>query len=208
MVETVQEGKVLANLQSDDVNVDVENRDKTNDMIKAIINDAWIYKHGIIPESLKPPRNTMFKDGELCVLYWVPQKLLQKKKDILLEYKICMNSSTKEEENDAHKIYQGLNGGNDFKHREVYKILARELLWANQRDDGLNHAVNIPRNVARRTSDSSSLGNSVGSNDQSEVLDGPPILQSKGPNSDLDGSLYEGRSMPISQKLYRKNLVS
>ncbi|KAF6157812.1 hypothetical protein GIB67_038280, partial [Kingdonia uniflora] len=39
------------------------------------------------------------------------------------------NSSGKIEEdreNDAHKIYKGLNGGNDFKHREAYKILARE----------------------------------------------------------------------------------
>ncbi|KAF6165662.1 hypothetical protein GIB67_012559 [Kingdonia uniflora] len=31
-----------------------------------------------------------------------------------------------DQENDAHKIYQGMNGGNDFKHREAYKILARE----------------------------------------------------------------------------------
>ncbi|KAF6164038.1 hypothetical protein GIB67_028742 [Kingdonia uniflora] len=59
-------------------------------------------------------------------------------------------------ENDAHKIYQGLNGGNDFKYREAYKILVRRLRWANLRDDGLNHAGNIPRNVARRTSDNSS----------------------------------------------------
>ncbi|KAF6143704.1 hypothetical protein GIB67_021714 [Kingdonia uniflora] len=29
-------------------------------------------------------------------------------------------------ENDVHKIYQCLNGGDDFKHREAYKILARE----------------------------------------------------------------------------------
>ncbi|KAF6143390.1 hypothetical protein GIB67_001334 [Kingdonia uniflora] len=29
-------------------------------------------------------------------------------------------------ENDAHKIYQGLNGGKDFKHRKTYKILGRE----------------------------------------------------------------------------------
>ncbi|KAF6141244.1 hypothetical protein GIB67_024328, partial [Kingdonia uniflora] len=39
------------------------------------------------------------------------------------------NSSGKTEEdreNDAHKIYKGLNGGNDFKHREAYKILMRE----------------------------------------------------------------------------------
>ncbi|KAF6164525.1 hypothetical protein GIB67_025351 [Kingdonia uniflora] len=39
------------------------------------------------------------------------------------------NSSRKTEEdreNDAHKIYKGLNGGNDFKHREAYTILARE----------------------------------------------------------------------------------
>ncbi|KAF6148134.1 hypothetical protein GIB67_011909 [Kingdonia uniflora] len=73
------------------------------------------------------------------------------------------NSSGKIEEdleNDAHKIYEGLNGGNDFKHREAYKILARESRWANLRVDGLNHAGNIPRNIARRTSDNSSLGNS------------------------------------------------
>ncbi|KAF6134090.1 hypothetical protein GIB67_035644, partial [Kingdonia uniflora] len=79
-----------------------------------------------------------------------------------------------QKENDAHKIYKGLNGGNDFKHRKAYKILARELRWANLRDDGLNHAVNIPRNVARRTSDNSSPGNSVGSNNLSEDPDGPP----------------------------------
>ncbi|KAF6174750.1 hypothetical protein GIB67_031274, partial [Kingdonia uniflora] len=76
-----------------------------------------------------------------------------------------------QKENDAHKIYKGLNGGNDFKHREAYKILALEPRWANLRDDGLNHAVNIPRNVARRTSDNSSLGNSVGSNNLSEDPD-------------------------------------
>ncbi|KAF6164196.1 hypothetical protein GIB67_010166 [Kingdonia uniflora] len=58
--------------------------------------------------------------------------------------------------NDAHKIYKGLNDGNDFKHHEAYKILAREPRWDNLRDDGLNHAVNIPKNVAMRTSDNSS----------------------------------------------------
>ncbi|KAF6176147.1 hypothetical protein GIB67_023438 [Kingdonia uniflora] len=39
------------------------------------------------------------------------------------------NSSRKTEEdreNDAHKIYKGLNGGNGFKHCEAYKILAGE----------------------------------------------------------------------------------
>ncbi|KAF6166633.1 hypothetical protein GIB67_005495 [Kingdonia uniflora] len=121
------------------------------------------------------------------------------------------NSSGKTEEhreNDAHKIYKSLNGGNDFKHREAYKILAREPRWANLRDDGLNHAVNIPRNVARRISDNSSPGNSVGSNNLSEDPDGPPTPQSAGLNSDLDGSLYEGGSRPIGQKLYRKNIAS
>ncbi|KAF6151305.1 hypothetical protein GIB67_037142, partial [Kingdonia uniflora] len=121
------------------------------------------------------------------------------------------NSSGKTEEdreNDAHIIYQGLNGGNDFKHCEAYKILAREPRWANLRDDGLNHAGNIPRNVARRASDNFSPGNSVGSNNLSEDPDGPPTPQSTGPNSDLDGSLYEGGSRPIDQKLYRKNLAT
>ncbi|KAF6149503.1 hypothetical protein GIB67_003651 [Kingdonia uniflora] len=119
------------------------------------------------------------------------------------------NSSGKieDQENDAHKIYRGLNGGNDFKHREAYKILAREPRWANLRDDGLNHAVNIPRNVARRTSDNSFPGNSVGSNNLSEDPDGSPTPQSVGPNSDLDGSLYEGGSRPIGQKLYKKNFL-
>ncbi|KAF6144465.1 hypothetical protein GIB67_024692 [Kingdonia uniflora] len=111
-------------------------------------------------------------------------------------------------ENDAHKIYKGLNGGNDFKHREVYKILAREPRWGKLRDDGLNHAVNIPRNVAKRTSDYSSSGNSVGSNNLSEDPDGPPTPQSASPNSDLDGSLYKGGSRPIGQKLHRKNIAS
>ncbi|KAF6172058.1 hypothetical protein GIB67_029476 [Kingdonia uniflora] len=113
-----------------------------------------------------------------------------------------------QKENDAHKIYKGLNGGNDFKHREAYKILAREPRWANLRDDGLNHAVTIPRNVARRTSDNSSQGNSVGSNNLSEDADSPPTSQSVGPNSDLDGSLYEGGSRPIGQKLHGKNILS
>ncbi|KAF6160118.1 hypothetical protein GIB67_018898 [Kingdonia uniflora] len=111
-------------------------------------------------------------------------------------------------ENDAHKIYKGLNGGNDFKHRKAYKILTREPRWANLRDDGLNHAVNIPRNVARRTSDNSSPGNSVGSNNLSEGPDNPPTPQSAGLNSDLDGSLYEGGCRPIGQKLYKKNIAS
>ncbi|KAF6158250.1 hypothetical protein GIB67_028674 [Kingdonia uniflora] len=121
------------------------------------------------------------------------------------------NSSGKTEEdrkNDAHKIYKGLNDDNDFKHREAYKILAREPRWANLRDDGLNHAVNIPRNVARRTSDYSSPGNSVGSNNLSEDPDGPSTPQFAGPNFDLDDSLYEGGSKPISQKLHRKNITS
>ncbi|KAF6156318.1 hypothetical protein GIB67_013762, partial [Kingdonia uniflora] len=108
------------------------------------------------------------------------------------------NSSGKtDQENDAHKIYQGLNGGNDFKHCQVYTILAREPRWANLRDDGLNHAGNVPRNIARRTSDNSSLGNLVGSNNLSEDLDGPPAPQSTGPNSELDGSLFKGGSRPF-----------
>ncbi|KAF6150210.1 hypothetical protein GIB67_023165 [Kingdonia uniflora] len=111
-------------------------------------------------------------------------------------------------ENDAHKIYQGLNGDNNFKHREAYKFFLPEPRWANLRDDGLNHAGNIPRNVARRTSDNSSMGNSIGSNNLSKDLDGPPTPQSAGPNSELDGSLYEGGSRPIGQKLYRKNLTA
>ncbi|KAF6161336.1 hypothetical protein GIB67_009223 [Kingdonia uniflora] len=120
------------------------------------------------------------------------------------------NSSgkTEDRENDAHKIYKGLNVNNDFKYCEAYKILAWEPRWANLRDDGLNHAVNIPRNVARRTSDNSSLGNSVGSNNLSEDPDGPPTPQSAGPNSDLNGSLFEGGSRPIGQKIYRKNIAS
>ncbi|KAF6152588.1 hypothetical protein GIB67_013035 [Kingdonia uniflora] len=64
------------------------------------------------------------------------------------------NSSGKAEkdrENDVHKIYKGLNGDNDFKRHKAYKIFAREPRWACLRDDELNHAVNIPRNVARRT---------------------------------------------------------
>ncbi|KAF6146553.1 hypothetical protein GIB67_008839 [Kingdonia uniflora] len=113
-----------------------------------------------------------------------------------------------DQENDAHKIYKGLNGGNDFKHHEAYKILAREPRWANLRDDGLNYAVNIPRNVVRRTSDYSSPGKSVGSNNLSKDPDGPHTPQSAGPNSDLDGSLYECGSRPIGQKLHRKNIVS
>ncbi|KAF6170127.1 hypothetical protein GIB67_025816 [Kingdonia uniflora] len=87
------------------------------------------------------------------------------------------NGKTEEDwENDAYKIYQGLNGGNDFKHREAYKILVRESRWANLRDDGLNHAENVPRNVARRTSENSSLVKSYGSNNLPDDPDDPPIL--------------------------------
>ncbi|KAF6146700.1 hypothetical protein GIB67_008986 [Kingdonia uniflora] len=110
------------------------------------------------------------------------------------------NNSRKVEEdreNDAHKIYKCLNGGNDFKHHETYKILAREPQWANLRDDGLNHAVNVPRNIARRPLGNSSPGNSVGSNNLSEDPDDPPTPQSADPNSDLDGLLYEGGSSDI-----------
>ncbi|KAF6176449.1 hypothetical protein GIB67_010086 [Kingdonia uniflora] len=110
-------------------------------------------------------------------------------------------------ENNAHKIYKGLNSGNDFKHREAYKILAREPRWANLRDNGLNHAVNIPRNVARKTSNNFSLGNLVGSNNLLEDPDNPPTPQSTGQNSVLDVLLNEGGSRPIGQKLYRKNIV-
>ncbi|KAF6163662.1 hypothetical protein GIB67_036122 [Kingdonia uniflora] len=76
-----------------------------------------------------------------------------------------MNNSGKiyeDRENDAYKIYQGLNGDNDFKHREAYKILDP---------------------------------------------DGPPAPQSAGPNYELDGSLYEGGSKPIGQKLFRNNFA-
>ncbi|KAF6146902.1 hypothetical protein GIB67_018555, partial [Kingdonia uniflora] len=109
------------------------------------------------------------------------------------------NSGKTEEDrkNDAHKIYQGLNGGNDFKHCEAHKILVREPRWANLRDDELNHAGNIPRNVSKRTLDNSSLRNSVGLNNLSEDPNGLPTPQSAGPNAELDSSLYEGRSRPI-----------
>ncbi|KAF6159740.1 hypothetical protein GIB67_029998 [Kingdonia uniflora] len=84
---------------------------------------------------------------------------------------------------------------------------AREPRWANLRDDGLNHAGNIPRNVARKTLDNSSPGNSVGSNNLSEDPDGLPTPQFVGLNSELDSSLYEGGSRPIGQKLFKKNLI-
>ncbi|KAF6162836.1 hypothetical protein GIB67_029105 [Kingdonia uniflora] len=111
-------------------------------------------------------------------------------------------------ENDAHKIYYGLNGGNDFKHCEAYTILVRESRWANLRDDGLNHAGNVPKNIAKRTSDISSSGNSVESNNLSEDPDDPPTPQSPGQNSELDSSLYEGGSSPIGQKLFKTNLAT
>ncbi|KAF6149703.1 hypothetical protein GIB67_017436 [Kingdonia uniflora] len=130
-------------------------------------------------------------------------------KKIVAQERFRHDSGKTEEhrENDAHKIYQGLNGCNDFKHCEAYKILAREPRWGNLRDDGLNRARNIPRNVARRTSNNSSLGNSVGSNNLSEDPDGPPTPQSAIPNGELDSLLYEGESRPIGQKLFRNNLA-
>ncbi|KAF6150412.1 hypothetical protein GIB67_034111 [Kingdonia uniflora] len=76
---------------------------------------------------------------------------------------------------------------------------------ANLRDDGLNYAGNIPRNVARRTSDNSFLGNSVGSNNLSEDPGGQLTPQSVGPNAELDNSLYEGGNKP---KTFRKNLAA
>ncbi|KAF6138623.1 hypothetical protein GIB67_032517 [Kingdonia uniflora] len=123
-------------------------------------------------------------------------------------FKNSREKAKEDRENDAHKIYKGLNGGNDFKHREAYKILEREPRRANLRDDGLNHAVNILRNVARRTSDNSFPGNSDGSINLSEDPDGPPTPQSAGLNFNLYGSLYVGRSGPIGQKLHRKNILS
>ncbi|KAF6144127.1 hypothetical protein GIB67_004800 [Kingdonia uniflora] len=119
-----------------------------------------------------------------------------------------IGKTEEDRENDAHEIYQGLNDINDFKHHEAYKILAREPRWANPRDDGLIHAGNVPRNIARRTSDNSSSGNSVRSNNLSEDPDGSPAPQSTSPNSEFDGSLYEGGSRPICQKLFRKNLAT
>ncbi|KAF6159459.1 hypothetical protein GIB67_032230 [Kingdonia uniflora] len=131
-------------------------------------------------------------------------------KGIVVQERFRHDSGKTEEdrENDAHKVYQGLNGGNDFKHREAYKILAREPRWANLRDGGLNHAGNIPRNIARRTSNNSSSGNSVGSNNLSEDPHSPPIPQSTGLNAELDSSLYESRSRPIGQIFFRKNLAA
>ncbi|KAF6174916.1 hypothetical protein GIB67_026404 [Kingdonia uniflora] len=111
-------------------------------------------------------------------------------------------------ENDAHKIYQGLNGSNDFIHREAYKIFVQKPRWANLNDNGLNHAGNVPRNVARRTSHNSSPGNLVRSYNLSEDPDDPPTPQSASQNFKLDGSLYEGGSRPIGQKFFRKNLVT
>ncbi|KAF6147290.1 hypothetical protein GIB67_009773 [Kingdonia uniflora] len=105
-------------------------------------------------------------------------------------------------ENGAHKIHQGMNGSNDFKHPEAYKSLAQKSRWTNLRDDGLNHAGNLPRNIAKRISDNSSLGNPVGSNNLSEDPDDPPTPQSVGQNSELDGSLYEDGSRPNGQKLF------
>ncbi|KAF6169907.1 hypothetical protein GIB67_034299 [Kingdonia uniflora] len=84
-------------------------------------------------------------------------------KGIVAQEQFWNNSGKTEEdrENDAHKIYQGLNGGN-----------------------------------------------SVGSNNLPEDPDSPRTPQSAGPNSGLDGLLYEGGSRPIGQKLYRKNLAT
>ncbi|KAF6141156.1 hypothetical protein GIB67_006601 [Kingdonia uniflora] len=67
---------------------------------------------------------------------------------------------------------------------------------------------NVPRNIVRGTSDNSSLGNLVGSSNLSEDLNGPPIPQSEGQNFKLDGSLYEGGSRRIGQKLFKKNFVT
>ncbi|KAF6164691.1 hypothetical protein GIB67_033907 [Kingdonia uniflora] len=46
-------------------------------------------------------------------------------KGIVAQEQLRNNSgkTEKDQENDAHKIYQGLNSGNDFKHREAYTIL-------------------------------------------------------------------------------------
>ncbi|KAF6138855.1 hypothetical protein GIB67_018586 [Kingdonia uniflora] len=84
-----------------------------------------------------------------------------------------------------------MNGGNNFKHREAYNILAREPRWASLKDNGLNHTGNLPKNVASKTLHNSSPGNSTGSNNLSEDPGAPPILQSAPPNYELDGSLYE-----------------
>ncbi|KAF6137599.1 hypothetical protein GIB67_014686 [Kingdonia uniflora] len=48
-------------------------------------------------------------------------------KGIVAQERFRNNSGKIEEdrEKNAHKIYQGLNGGNHFKYREAYKILAR-----------------------------------------------------------------------------------
>ncbi|KAF6138758.1 hypothetical protein GIB67_040890, partial [Kingdonia uniflora] len=60
-------------------------------------------------------------------------------KMIVTQERFRNNSGKTEEdrESDAHKIYKGLNGGNNFKHHEAYKILVREPRWANLRDDGM-----------------------------------------------------------------------
>ncbi|KAF6156357.1 hypothetical protein GIB67_031478, partial [Kingdonia uniflora] len=130
-------------------------------------------------------------------------------KGIVAQERFRYDSGKTEEDrkNDAHKIYQGLNGGNNFKHYEAYKILAREPRWANLRDNGLNHAGNVPRNGTMRTSNNSFSRSSVGSNNLSDDPDDLPTSQSVGQNSKLDGSLYEGRSRSIGQKLFRKNLT-
>ncbi|KAF6136264.1 hypothetical protein GIB67_042749 [Kingdonia uniflora] len=97
-------------------------------------------------------------------------------KGIVAQVRFWHDSEKTDEDrkNDAHKIYHGLNGDNDFKYREAYKILAREPRWANLNDDGLNHAGNVPRNIVRRASRNSSPGNPVGSNNLSEDPDDLP----------------------------------
>ncbi|KAF6167726.1 hypothetical protein GIB67_017221 [Kingdonia uniflora] len=52
-------------------------------------------------------------------------------------FKNSSGKTDEDRENETHNIYQGLNGGNDFKHREAYKILALQPRWANLRDDGV-----------------------------------------------------------------------
>ncbi|KAF6176107.1 hypothetical protein GIB67_000201 [Kingdonia uniflora] len=150
------------------------------------------------------------EDFSLPESEWDAQRL-QKVKDELDIARMQIDSIYHQlyaHEKDAHKIYQGINGDNDFKDRKTYKILTREQRRANLKDDRLNHVESITINIARRTSHNSSLGNSVRSNNLSEDPDDPPIPQFVPQNFELDGSLYEGGTRPIGQKTFRKDLAT
>ncbi|KAF6146423.1 hypothetical protein GIB67_037723 [Kingdonia uniflora] len=84
-----------------------------------------LYQKVNIPFNKDPECPTRRSSGSIKSQWYTFNGQCVEYKGIVAQERFRNNSGKIEEDrkNDAHKIYQGLNDGNDFKHREAYKIL-------------------------------------------------------------------------------------